>query len=81
MYPGVDIRNVDSTLFCVGLHFALECAKRPGSSPGGAWGWPERSLAIVVPICDVSGRVADLYEPIYISGIPWKRAGSRTFSD
>ena len=35
---------------------------------GGAWGWPETSLAIAESICDVSGLVADLFESIDTSG-------------
>ena len=68
MYPGVDIRHGRSTLFCVGLHFTLECAKRLLSSPGGAWGWPGTSLAIAESIRDASERVVDLYEAIYTQG-------------
>ena len=64
MYSRGDIRNGTSDFFLCGvpLHFGV-----PPGAPiihRGAWGWPGTSLAITESICDISGRVATLFESI-----------------
>ena len=81
MYPGCDMCDTQGTLFW-GTDSLLLGTYNRFYNPGGAWGRPGTSLAIAESICDVSGQVSDLYEPIYTSGrqpaagrprrIPWE---------
>ena len=51
----------ETDIFCGAVQGAAERATAP-IIPGVCVGWQETSLAFAESICDVSGRVADLFE-------------------